>query len=434
MINMKKPFNWYMFGGLVGLLSFIILNRVCNGYFFEEIFYGLTGDTIFDFFVFLNQNSTSPVAFTTGSNPPLVRIIFRFIFKSLPESIQNMYPSVNLSPYGAYDIRMNSFAFLSFWVMFTITIISIAKMCHERIEGSKFQKNLFVGLMTFSTGIIWSIERGNIVIIAMACTMYFCFNYESLETRCKEISYLLLGVAISLKIYPVLFCLLLLKKKDYKSIVKVGIYVSILTILPLLLTGGMNTVFGYIGSLFNQVSSESNLRVGYLNGLSIMYTIFRLLGIESIFLDNIWVFRVINYCVCLLMSVLSVYFVKKKWVTILTLVFAMFLLPGITHTYMLCFVLIPLVMFVNEENTINVETVLTIIGFILLTTLLPIKNGIIVEMLRTETGINVANRLTGLMLIHIVGELMLSCVILYEQIGAFRKYIVNNLHKSNNGV
>jgi len=433
-MNVRKPFNWYLTGGLVGLLSFIILNRVCNGYYFEEIFYGLTGDTIYDFFVFLNQNSTSTVAFTTGGNPPLVRFIFRFIFKSLPESIQNMYPSVYLWPEGAYDIRMNSFAFLSFWVMFTITTICIVKMCHERVVGSKFQKNLFVCLMTFSTGVIWSIERGNIVIIAMACTMYFCFNYDSIETRCKEISYLLLGVAISLKIYPVLFCLLLLKKKEYKSIVKVGIYVSILTILPLMLAGGMNTVFGYIGSLFNQVSSDSNLRVGYLNGLSIMYTFFRLLGIESFFLDNIWVFRGINYCVCLLMSVLSVYFVKKEWVTILTLIFAMFLLPGIAHTYMLCFVLIPLVMFVNEENTINVETVLTIIGFILLTTLLPIKNGKLVEMLRIETGVNVANRLTGIMLVHIAGELLLSCVIFYEQMRAFSLSRLDDMHKSNNGV
>ena len=69
-----------------------------------------------------------------------------------------------------------------------------------------------------------------------------------------------------------------------------------------------------------------------------------------------------------------------------------------------------------------------------MTTLLPIKNGKLVEMLRIETGVNVANRLTGIMLVHIAGELLLSCVIFYEQMRAFSLSRLDDMHKSNNGV
>ena len=65
-----KPIHIFLILNGLGVLTFIVLNRITNGYFFEEDFFELTGDAIYDFFVFLNQNSTSTVAFTTGSNPP----------------------------------------------------------------------------------------------------------------------------------------------------------------------------------------------------------------------------------------------------------------------------------------------------------------------------------------------------------------------------
>ena len=110
-----KPIHIFLILNGLGVLTFIVLNRITNGYFFEEDFFELTGDAIYDFFVFLNQNSTSTVAFTTGSNPPLVRFIFRFIFKCLPVSVQESHPDVHLWPEPENDLRVNAFAFVSFF-------------------------------------------------------------------------------------------------------------------------------------------------------------------------------------------------------------------------------------------------------------------------------------------------------------------------------
>ena len=411
-----KPIHIYLIFNILGVLSFIVLNRITNGYFFEQNFFKLTEDAIYDFFVFLNQNSTSAVAFTTGSNPPLIRLIFRFIFKSLPMDIQEKHPAVLLSPDPADDLRVNAYAFLCFWMMFTMAIILMVKLCEENLQGTKLQKNIFIVISLFSTGIIWAVERGNIVILAMVCTMYFCFNYESKDKKKEQISYLLLGIAISIKIYPAVFCLLLLKDKNYKAIVKIIVYVILFTLIPLAISGGIPTILAYIRSLFGQVSSSSNLRAGYLNGLSILLTLCRALGIEGFYLEHLVFFRIFNYVFCIVISFASVYLTEKKWVKITTLIFAMYLLPGITHTYMLSFILIPLIIFLNEEPKITVQNIIATIGFLMLTTIIPLKNSSIVIMLRDQKVVNVSNRLSAIMLMHVIGEIILTCIVFKELI------------------
>ena len=49
-----KPIHIFLILNGLGVLTFIVLNRITNGYFFEEDFFELTGDAIYDFFVFLN--------------------------------------------------------------------------------------------------------------------------------------------------------------------------------------------------------------------------------------------------------------------------------------------------------------------------------------------------------------------------------------------
>ena len=135
----NKPLHIFLVLSTLGVLSFVVLNRIFNGYFFEQIFFGLTGDTLYDFFVFLNQNSTSAAAFVTGPNPPLVRFIFRFVFKSLPDTVQEEHPKVNLSPEPDKDLRINAFASLCFILMILFALVFMAKLCYDNFEGTKLQ-------------------------------------------------------------------------------------------------------------------------------------------------------------------------------------------------------------------------------------------------------------------------------------------------------
>ena len=88
---------------------------------------------------------------------------------------------------------------------------------------------------------------------------------------------------------------------------------------------------------------------------------------------------------------------------------------------MLTFVSIPLIFFLNEEKGLTLQNIIALLGFLLLTTIIPITNGSLVESLRDPIVVNVANRLSGIMLIHVLGELILVCIIFVEIIKAIVK-------------
>lgn len=161
-----KPIHIFLILNGLGVLTFIVLNRITNGYFFEEDFFELTGDAIYDFFVFLNQNSTSTVAFTTGSNPPLVRFIFRFIFKCLPVSVQESHPDVHLWPEPENDLRVNAFAFVSFFLLFMIAIVYMTKLCAEKLNASNLQKIFLLCCLCFLQ-VLYGLSNGEILLYGL---------------------------------------------------------------------------------------------------------------------------------------------------------------------------------------------------------------------------------------------------------------------------
>lgn len=78
-------------------------------------------------------------------------------------------------------------------------------------------------------------------------------------------------------------------------------------------------------------------------------------------------------------------------------------------------------LFLNEEKGLTLQNIIALLGFLLLTTIIPITNGSLVESLRDPIVVNVANRLSGIMLIHVLGELILVCIIFVEIIKAIVK-------------
>lgn len=55
-----KPIHIFLILNGLGVLTFIVLNRITNGYFFEEDFFELTGDAIYDFLYSLTKIQQVP--------------------------------------------------------------------------------------------------------------------------------------------------------------------------------------------------------------------------------------------------------------------------------------------------------------------------------------------------------------------------------------
>ena len=103
-------------------------------------------------------------------------------------------------------------------------------------------------LLLFFSGVnLFSIERGTLVIFTAGCIAGFLYFYQSPSRGRQIFSLVLLCLAAALKIYPALFGLFLLKRRDFKGILFCIILTSALGFLPLLF---FESGFGNIPQLF----------------------------------------------------------------------------------------------------------------------------------------------------------------------------------------
>ena len=92
-------------------------------------------------------------------------------------------------------------------------------------------------LIFFSYPILFGIARGNLdlISIALVLTSVICYSKQS-----KKIAILTLSIAIALKYWPVVFLLLLIKRRDLKSLVLVIFFASALTLVSTVVLGYTN--------------------------------------------------------------------------------------------------------------------------------------------------------------------------------------------------
>jgi len=85
-----------------------------------------------------------------------------------------------------------------------------------------------------SSVFLFAVERGNTIIISSACICFFLMYHDSEDKNKRYFACACLALAGGLKVYPVVFGLLLLRRKDYKSIVLAAVFSLIIVALPFL--------------------------------------------------------------------------------------------------------------------------------------------------------------------------------------------------------
>ena len=139
--------------------------------------------------------------------PPLSLIPFKLLHL-LP------HPDVALSEEG---LRANycgamflALYFLAFASVFLFTTYFFVK-------GEPKRKIFYSVLLLFSGIVLWALERANIMSFAFLLSLLFVIFYSSGDEKKKRLSYLFIALAMSLKLYPGAFLLLLLEKRTLRG-------------------------------------------------------------------------------------------------------------------------------------------------------------------------------------------------------------------------
>jgi hypothetical protein len=121
-------------------------------------------------------------------------------------------------------------------------------------------KLLLTFFLIFNIGTLYLFDRGNIQLVVSACLSVFVYFYAKQKHITAAV---FLGIAASIKLWPVLFIWPLLRAKEWRPIVWFSTIVLFLNVLPLIIfeTNGSSKI-NYILEQFNQIISFGSIESG----------------------------------------------------------------------------------------------------------------------------------------------------------------------------
>ena len=125
------------------------------------------------------------------------------------------------------------------------SIISIILLFHSisKLNNNKEFNFVQTIIILFSGITLFSIERGNLIIITASLVIYFLAFHESKSKNERIFSLISLCFAVVLKGYPVIFGMLLLKKSQFKSILFCVFLTVIISFVPFIFfKNGFNNI------------------------------------------------------------------------------------------------------------------------------------------------------------------------------------------------
>lgn len=275
-----------------------------------------------------------------GMYPPFAYMLYSLLCSIMPNHVL----------IDGYVLRSSIPGLISLFVISMLMYSAIAGIIAMSWKGRIVEKVTFISLMFMSAPFIFLAERGNIIIVALIFSMIFIAFKDSEFKWARELAYISLAIAAAIKIYPALFGLLLLKDKKWSAAVRCVIYGLVLFTLPAFLFGGIPC---FIQIARNTVNAFSILNQG------IMY---RVGAVNSLQYGLGWLFKVLNipfgtYTLsCLFsfllftLSIVSIFYLKRDWKPVAIVSLLTILVVQISYIYALIFMIIPLILFLNERG------------------------------------------------------------------------------------
>ena len=291
--------------------------------------------------------------------PPLINVIYGFLGKIVPMSIKAN---------GTLAIRASVPGVLVFGLFCMMTAVVYA-IAIAGIKGYTKKEKWFLGLgLCFTLPVVFCLERGNSVGLCVAFTMIFVNWYDSPKKLERAAAILSLAVAASIKIYPAAFGLLLIRHKKWKEALEAVVAGVLVMFVPFLFfTKENRSVTLWISNIINCNKEFQNIGLGLKLNLSNTMQFF-----EELWGVGLSGFTTVLTIAILVFDCVMVAFNQKldEWKAIALLSLLMILIPGFSWTYTMLFIIIPVIIFLGENNSYKKDYIYLVL-FILCLALFP---------------------------------------------------------------
>lgn len=340
-------------------------------------FYVDIRDTGMDFFHSIEYvRGRDPYTIFEVIYPPLANALYLFLFNLIPRNVSGLWTYDFDESIGfrgtELDLRTYQAPLLLFILYSVVCAFLIVEVSRYILRGRKpVLRSVVAFCVLTSYGMLYGMERGNIILLAWPCAAFFVATYRSENKLLRELGLLALAVSAGIKLYPAIFGLLLLDRKEFKAAIRTVIYGVLSILVPMIpFHGGLKTLPGWIAHMFGY-NSASNMES--LNGLiskgsmhSVLQNLCTVLHIPangSVVAAAAWIL--------LALLVVSAFFRKKHWQKVLTLTLVVVMITA-QPEYVYCFFAIPVLFLLAEEPRLTMGNALDFVGLTLLTADLPI--------------------------------------------------------------
>ncbi|MBR5648277.1 glycosyltransferase family 87 protein [Pseudobutyrivibrio sp.] len=304
---------------LLGEFIFFAVNFLTNGYYWGTYFFPNSVDCFMDHFNMLALLNNPDPYYLKASYPAMCFLLLRIVHIYLPIDIQAIEPGLVL--------RENSIAMFVFCVIVVVALYLLAIMFGKALGNENSKLNVLILLL--SGPVLFTLQRGNILLIAFIFLLYYCLHYDSDDKKKRYLAYFALAFAASIKVYPALFGLLTLKKKRYKETIHLAIIGFLMFILPFFAFDGFNTVKEFLDGLSAAGTVMTRQGVGQnlsLENLRLMINLIMGVKIPS---------SGVLLAIITVILLVTAYFSKKEWETLFLLAAACAWYPAFSFTYVL---------------------------------------------------------------------------------------------------
>ncbi len=341
----------YLYYGVFALfaLLFIVMAMATRGdsiryaFFFSTKYeYAKSTDLFMDFF-----NSVRDASHNGGYEkgviyPPLANLLFFGFSKMFKGDL------VNATFDNRFRLRNEDpVALMVFFVSIMLCVFAVYLIIDRYLLRCGFTAAPAALAITsaLSFPMLYAIQRGNIIILAIPLTMFFVFFRNHERKLVRELSYIALAIAAGLKIYPAVFGILLITDKKYKETARLVLYGVVAFVLPVFAFGGPELLWQLFTNIFRFNSSRSGSAEAFRTGYSFqeLLTVFMPKGAPRLF------GQVVFWCLEV-MAAMMVFILPKDWQKMTALCYLVFNIRSLSSIYALTFFLVPFVMFLTERK------------------------------------------------------------------------------------
>lgn len=268
----------------------------------------------------------------------------------------NYYPLLHILFYP-FVLLPSSYSFITFILLFIGLLFCFNYFYLKTDYRLETTKNaLIVSICSYP--VLFTIDRGSFEGFILILLAGFII---ALDRKKETLACILLAAAISTKVYPAVFIVLLLSDRKYTCVVKTLLLVILFTLTSLLFFEGgfvknFNHIFAFTQGVSNHVATSNAIQRGVSLFVAIKIIILKS-GLENI-VDIGKLMRIYMITVFLTFFVTAFLiwrFSFKAWEKSFLLVSMMLLFPHLSCDYKLVLAYLPLWLLVNDDTTTRID-------------------------------------------------------------------------------